>query len=166
MTKKTVGAVASELMQKEPDKISIQEQQEAMQQDYMKNLLEAVDRGYKKYDGDFFVEVQTKNEKLLPNVFRNYFIDRVSCPTPNYDQSLFRYNRKKGEVEYIWTIPSREACHHLKNNQLEVVNEEQQLLRFVLMFDNGTLFLMCKKFNGEQIDSPLLNKETNGSDLV
>lgn len=162
--KDTVGAIASSLMQQKQEKISVQEQQEAMQSEYMKNLVDAVDRGYKKYPGNFFVEVQTKNEPLLPNVFRNYFIDRVSCPTPNYDQSVFRYNREKGEVEYIWTIPSRDACHHIKNNAMEIVREEQQLLRFVLMFDNGTLFLMCKKFNGEELDSPLLTKETKNDD--
>ncbi len=162
--KDTVGAIASSLMEQKQEKISAIEQQEAMQSEYMKNLLEAVDRGYKKYSSNFFIEVQTKNEPLLPNVFRNYFIDRVSCPTPNYDQSLFRYDREKGEVEYIWTIPSRDTCHHLKNNAMEVAQEEQQLLRFVLMFDNGTLFLMCKKFNGEQIDSPLLTKETQNDE--
>ncbi len=165
MKKQTVGKIASDLLARPQEKISIIEQQEAMQKEYMKNLLDAVDRGYKEFPNDFFIEVQTKNEKLLPNVFRNYFIPRSSCPTPNYDQSVFRYNRQIAQVEYIWTVPSRDASFYLRDNAAEVVTEERQLLYFVLKFDDGTLFKICKKFNGEEFDSPKLIKEVNGKSI-
>ncbi len=156
---KTIGSVVSDLSQKQTEKTSIVEQQTAMQEDYMKNLTLAVDRGYKKYDGDFFIHVETKAEKLLPNTFRNYFIDRLTCPTPNYDQSVFRYNRKSGQIEYLWTIPDRETCFHLKDHALEVVAAEQGLLSFVLKFDDGTLFKMMKKYNGEKLESIEIKKD-------
>lgn len=159
MTKKTVGKTVSELSSKKTENISVIDQQREMQKDYMKNLLDAVDRGYKKYNGDFFVHVETKAEPLLPNTFRSYFIDRLSCPTPNYDQSVFRYNRVKGEIEYLWTIPDRATAHHLIESALEVAPEERELLNFVLKFSDGTLFKLCKKFNNEKLDSPELIKE-------
>jgi hypothetical protein len=154
--KKTVGQASLEASQKTSDVISAIEQQEAMQQDYMKHLLDTIDAGYAKYSADFYVEVITKNEKLMPNVFRNYFVDRSSCPTPNYDQSVFKYNRQKEQVEYIWTIPSRDATHHLVENQAIVDKSERQLTEFCVLFASGELFKLMKKLNGELSDSPAL----------
>ena len=159
MTKETVGKIATDLAQKQQEKISVMEQQEAMQKDYMKHLCDTIDDGYNKYDGDFFVTVLTKREKLLPNVFRNYFMHRKSCPTPNYDQSLFRYNKELGQVEYIWTIPDRDVCKHLLENESQLPKDEQQLLSFVKMFKAGALGELCKKYNNEKPDSPELIKK-------
>ena len=161
MTKKTVGKIATELQEKNTEKISIIDQQREMQKQYMNDLMVAVDRGCQMFDKDFFIHVETKVEKLLTNVVRNYFIPRLSCPTPNYDQSVYRYNRDQGRIEYIWTIPDRDSAHHLLLNSKDVVQEERELLNFVIKFADGTLFKICKKYNNEQDDSPAL-KETNG----
>lgn len=157
--KKTVGKIATELQQQNTEKINIIDQQRQMQKDYMNDLMVAVDRGCNLFDGDFFIHVETKLEKLLSNVIRNYFIPRLTCPTPNYDQTVFRYNRKDGRIEYLWTIPDRETSHHLLDHANEVVQEEKELLNFIAKFANGTLFRMCKKYNNEQDDSPLLKEE-------
>lgn len=156
MNKKTVGEHSVELAQKKQEKISIIEQQEAMQEDYLANLIECVQEHKKSFPGDFYVVVITKNEKLMPNVFRNYFTARQSCPTPNYDQTVFRYIRAAEEIEYIWTIPSREASHHLKNNALQVHPSEKELLNMVLAFADGSLYKLSKQLNGERDDSPLI----------
>jgi hypothetical protein len=155
-TKKTVGAQAVEAAQDTPGSISVMEQQAQMQSEYMKYLLEQVDIGYEKYKNTFYIEVQTKNEKLLTNVFRNYFIDRKTCPTPNYDQSVYRYNMEKGQVEYLWTVPSRDACFHLLENRDKVVQEERGLLEFVLLYARGDLLKLCKKLNNELEHSTIL----------
>lgn len=147
--KKTVGAHSLELSLQIPEKISIIEQQQAMQEDYMKYLLDIVDEGFKLYPGDFYVVVITKNEKLMPNVFRNYFFHRSTCPTPDYDQSVYRYNRSAERVEYIWTIPTKEACLYILDNQLIIDKSEHDLLNFVLDFKNGKLYDLAKKFNKE-----------------
>ena len=102
---------------------------------------------------------ETKCEPLLPNTYRNYFIDRQTCPTPNYDQAVYRYNRKKEQIEYIWSIPDRETCHHLRINAMHVVPRERELLSFVLKFADGTLFKLCKKLNGEKLETPELIKD-------
>ncbi len=157
--KKTIGSIVTELSQKAPESRSPIEIQREMQKEYMRELLQAVDRGFNRYPKDFFIHVETKKEKLLHNTFRNYFIDRQTCPTPNYDQSVYKYDREKGQVEYIWTIPDRETCHHLINNAQYVVKSEQELLDFVIKFANGSLFKLCKKLNGEKLETPELIKE-------
>lgn len=154
---KTVGQQSVEALQEKSQEISVIEQQKQMQSEYMKYLLTSIDEGFNLYRTSFFVEVQTKNEKLMPNVFRNYFIHRRSCPSPNYDQSVFRYNVDKGQVEYLWTVPSRDVCFHLKDNATLVSHDEKDLLGFVLKFADGTLFKMCKHYNDEKPNSPELN---------
>lgn len=147
--KLTVGQVAVDLMAKEQDPLSPIDLEKQMQSEYMQYLLDCIDAHYHLFPGNFFIQVITKNEKLLHNVFRNYFTARRSCPTPDYDQTVFKYDREKGAVEYVWTIPSRDACYHLLQNAKEVVQEERALLSFVAQFESGELAKICMRLNGE-----------------
>lgn len=148
--KETVGKFAVEGMLKEPETRSVIELEQEMQKEYMNELLNCIDKHYNDFDGDFYIVVITKREKLLHNVLRNYFMARRSCPSPQYDQSVFRYLKKDGVVDYLWTVPSEDACIHLKENALAVVEEERPLLNFVLQFSDGTLLKIAKKLNGEE----------------
>ncbi len=156
--KETVGAIALDLMQKTPESRDPIEIERAMQEDYIKELVKCVDIHKPLLMGNFFLVVITKNEKLMPNVFRNYFSARQSCPTPDYDQSVFRYNRVDDCIEYLWTVPSKDTCHHLKDNAVQVAPEERDLLKMVLDFADGTLYKLCKKLNNEEEKSPLIVK--------
>jgi len=161
MAKRTLGSIVNDLALQKPDSRDPIEIQRTVQKDYMANLINAVDRGLKKYTNNFFIHVETKKEPLLSHTYRNYFIDRLTCPTPNYDQSVFKYNRVRGRIEYLWTIPDRETCFYLKNNINLVDPAEHELLDFVIKFDNGTLLRLCKKLNGEKVDSTQLEGAKN-----
>lgn len=152
----TVGAISSKLLLEQPASQDPIELQREMQEDYIKNLCECVEKHKNSLFGNFFIIVITKNERLMPNVFRNYFTARQTCPSPDYDQTVFRYNRQAEQIEFIWVIPSQDASHHLKKNAHLVVKEEQELLKFVLAFSDGTLYKMAKRFNGEKEDSIIL----------
>lgn len=149
----TVGKIASQLMQKEPESRDPIELQREMTSEYIANLIECVNRYKKTFVHDFYVVVITKNEKLLPNVFRNQFFARLTCPTPDYDQSVYKYYCNKEQLQYVWTIPSQDACIHLLKNELLVDKSESELLNFVKQFSEGKLFKMAKKLNGEKLDS-------------
>lgn len=157
MVKKTVGKIATELKEKQPETLNPIELQREMQKEYIKELTDCALSFRANNHGDFFIVVLTKNEKLLDNVFRNYFFARKTCPTPDYDQSVWKYDAANEQIHFIWVIPSREASFHLKENALQVVPEEQVLLQFVLQFADGTLYKLCKKLNGES-DTNLLVK--------
>ena len=88
----------------------------------------------------------------------NYFYARLSCPTPDYDQTLYKYSHKQESLTFLWVIPSRDTCQLLKDNALQVVPEERELLGFVLNFADGSLFKLAKKLNGEVEDSSLLQE--------
>ncbi len=157
--RKTAGQEAIEIFQKGDKENSPIELQREMTREYYQNLIDCALEGRKKFNGRFFIVVLTKNERLLYNVFRHFFLSRKSCPTPDYDQSVFKYDHKTEEIEYMWTIPSEDACFHLQKHAHEVVKEEQHLLSFVLDFMSGRLFQMAKKLNGErEKDSFLIDK--------
>ena len=154
--RKNVGQYVYDFSGISDKEISVQQLQQAMQEDYMSNLLACVDNAYPKYKKTFYVVVTTKKEPLLDKVYRNYFYARQSCPTPDYDQTVYRYNDEEGAIEYLWTIPSKDACLIYLENAPFIDSEEYDLLEFVQKFADGTLFRLAKKFNGEEEDSSRL----------
>ena len=158
MSKKTIGALAYESLLLEPETRDPIELQREMQKEYIDNLVECVETNRKEIQGDFYVVVLTKMERLLTNVMRNYFFARRSCPTPDYDQAVYRYNAAADAIEYLWCIPDRDTAHSLKAQMLEVTTEENMLLQHILDFDDGTLYTLAKRLNKEKKDSNIIEK--------
>lgn len=166
---KTLGSIASDLISKSDNSnINPQEIQRAQEKEYLDNLAWCVKHALKQVDcsdikghdecvkrsaleGDFFVSALLKKEKLLENVLRNYFVASKACPTPSYDQTIYKYNAAKGDIEFIWVVPDRETCLTFKENITKIVPEEQGLLKFILEFYDGTLYKKMKRFNGEEM---------------
>jgi hypothetical protein len=155
-TKPTFGQQYVDVAYKEPESRDPIELQREMQKEYLDNLKETILAFRRSNPQDFFAVVTTKREKLMPNVLRNYFFCRLSCPTPEYDQSVYYYNHSDEGVAYLWTVPDKETCFHLRDNALMVHPEEQLLLQYVLQFFDGTLLNIAKRFNKEHKDSPLI----------
>lgn len=152
--RKKAGQVAYDLLLKAedtPEPISVQELQEAAQSDYINTLIKTANEGKLVYEGDFFIEVNTKREKWTSNALRNFFAHRISCPTPYYDQSVYMVCRMADEIRYIWTIPCMEGCKYLISNAVNVHPDSKQTLQMVLDFKDGTLMALSKKLNNEKI---------------
>lgn len=165
MSQKTVGSHVLDLSSKTPDSLDPIEIQRATEQEYIKELIWCIKHAQKKsscrdecdkecanrtaLDGDFFIECLTKKEKILENTLRNYFIPRKSCPTPHFDQTVYRYDKNKDDVEFLWVVPDKDTCETFHQNKNKIVPAEQDLLRNVLAYYDGTLFRMMKQFNGE-----------------
>ena len=167
----TVGKIASDLAGQAPSSIDPREIQHATEKEYLDNLIWCVNHARKKLDcsdikdhnycskrpameGSFFIAALVKKEKLLVNVLRNYFIPTVSCPTPHYDQTVYRYNHEKDDIEYLWTVPDQETCEIFIENKQIIVPAERSLLRNVLAYSDGSLFRLCRKYNKETKDTP------------
>lgn len=155
---KTVGKLSQELIVKQQhDTHSAEEQMREQLSDYEKSVVECVDTNKKTYPGDFFVSVLTKRERLLTNVMRNYFFARYTCPTPEWDQAVYRYDRDDDAIELLWVIPSWQACEALRRDLLNLTDKERLLANYVLALDDGTLLRLAKQMNGEKQDSILLH---------
>ena len=92
----------------------------------------------------------------MQNVLRGYFFARRSCPTPDYDQAVYRYRKDGDELEFLWVVPSADSVNLMKNNVESVPTEQYALLGFVLKFVDGTLLDFAKQQNKERRGSHLL----------
>jgi hypothetical protein len=156
MERPTVGQVSSDLLQRDVyGDITAGEQMREQLAEYEQFLHECVSSGKAQYSGDFFVVVLTKRERLMANVFRNYFFARQSCPTPSYDQTVFHYHREGDELEFLWTLPNPAAIKNLLVHKHELDPSCFELLRMVLAFLDGDLDKKAQVLNGET----LLKKE-------
>lgn len=168
MKRKTVGQISTELAQKTPDTLDPIEIQRATEKEYLDNLVWCVNHAQKTVDCsaipghdecknrsswqcDFYISALIKREPLLTNVLRNYFLPTLACPTPFYDQTVYKYNHEKGDVEFLWVVPDKETCEIFRENKDIIAREERGLLKFVLEYYDGTLFNLAKKLNGESI---------------
>jgi hypothetical protein len=154
----TVGKIATDLSAKGHDSNTVIDVQRELQKDYMASVWECINRHLSLYSGDFYVQIVTKREKLLENVFRNYFMAHQWCPSPDYNQSMFKFHRSSNRLEYLWTLPDPETAIYLVRNASKLPPEEKELLFYVLCDYNGTLLKRAKSFNGEQELTPLLIK--------
>lgn len=165
----TVGKIARDLLLKSPDSRDPIEIQRATENEYLANLEWCVNHALKKVDcsaikghdgcsirealiGDFFVSVLLKKEKVLENVLRNYFVASISCPTPHFDQTVYKYDSKKEGVQFLWVIPDQETCLTFKENKHIIVPAERGLLQFILDYYSGHLHRVCKAQNGETMN--------------
>lgn len=148
--KKTVGAVSQELLHKSSQlDHSALEQMQEMLTDWDKNIQECLDAGKQIYANDFYLTVETKKEPKMKNVIRNYFIHRSTCPTPGYDQTVYKFHRSDERLEFLWVVPSKETYFMMMNHALEIPSEERDLLGFVMADADGTLLRKSKKLNQE-----------------
>lgn len=157
--KKTVGAAAVELAAQADNKHTVVDQMEENLTDYEKEVIDCAARGLKAYNSDFFVVVLTKKERLFQNIFRNFFFHRKSCPTPEYDQTVYRYLYKSDALELLWCVPDKETCLVYMRDALLVHPNEKELLNYVIGFNDGTLDQMARKLNKEPGDSLFLENK-------
>lgn len=147
--RKTVGAHSSELLAKPDGPTNPQEYQRASQKDYIETLLDTAVQARKKWEGDFFITVVTKKERLMKNVLRNYFMARHSCPTPDYDQTVYKFRAEDEEIVFLWTIPAQDICYDLLRNALQIPPEERDLLYNIIRFKEGELMKLAQIENKE-----------------
>lgn len=158
--KKTVGEHSLELQQKHEPINVIDLQREVMagtnsKKSYEETLWDTVDSGKKdpKIEKDFFIVALTKAERVMKNVFRNMFFYRQSCPTPQYDQSVWKYHKKDDELEYLWTVPSKQYTHLLPHLIDELPPEQKRLVYMIDAFVKGDLDRLAEKLNKEELNT-------------
>lgn len=147
----TCGQAALDLYCKVPDTLNVHELTQEQLTEYESNVQWCYNRGKKIYDGqEFYIVVLTKWERILGHkVLHPLFMPRRSCPTPEWDQTVYRCPRDSGEIEYLWTLPDKETYNQYLANPELVHPDEFQLLSFVLKDKNGELLALVKKLNGE-----------------
>ncbi len=151
-SKVTVGKLSSELLQRDTsaDHTAGEQMQEQLRE-YEDNIAACINSGKTQYPTDFFVVVITKRERLMANVIRNYFFARLSCPSPDYDQTVYHYHRSSDHLEFKWVIPSPVAVKDMIRHRTNLDPSFYVLLKFVLEFLDGTLEAKARSLNSEPV---------------
>lgn len=149
---KTLGQIAIKLQEKAHEEAdhTVAERIAQTSDDYWNIVLNAYQEGRKKFTGDFYIEMCMKYSKLFWNVNPQWLpMLRYTCPTPMFEQSVFRYNKEDDALEYLWTVPDIHSCSWLIANALNVPDDQKELLSFVVDFKEGNLYRLMKKLNKE-----------------
>jgi len=155
--RKTVGELSLDLSKKAPDAQNAIDQMREQLSEYEENVLKCIKNNRNKYEKEFYVVVLTKKERLMQNVLRGFYFARKTCPTPDYDQAVYRYTKSGDHLEFLWVIPSADTVNLMKNNVAYVPSDQYALLGFVLKFVDGTLLDFAKKQNKEKRDSNIID---------
>jgi len=154
--RKTAGQASIDLLQEDPKEQDIYEIREVALADYTKKVENCINEGTTKYIDDFYVVVEAKRERLMPNVLRNFIFSRASCPTPHYGQTVYHFNKKTSEIAFLWIVPDKDICKHIYENMLLIPEYERDLLKCVMDFYDGTLLRQAQLLNREnQITSDI-----------
>jgi len=136
--------------------IELRQLSEQFTKDYMANIEKAAMSGKKRYSNQdyhlpFYVVVLLRKEKLMRKVVRSGFLYRKTCPTPNYDQTVYIFDPKTDQLSFLWVIPSPEICSSLYKNKYMLETQQNKLLPYVKDFIEGRLYIKCKELNGETL---------------
>lgn len=134
-----VGAVSTRLLEKADGKQGVVDTQREADKEYFQEIEKCVNN-HKEWKDPFYVCVLHKRERLLENVVRRYFLGRKSIPTPEYDQTLWRYYPHSGNLEFIWCIPDKNTTLWMYSNPQDVPEEQKHLHKFIVEFINDNLY--------------------------
>lgn len=146
-----LGKISADLARKTPDSRDPIELQRAMCKDYDDQLMDCIKTHKQEFMQDFYVVVHFVGEKLYPNVVRNYFMGRKSCPTPEYNQIVYEYKISDDSLNFMWVVPDKITCQVYRDSAVSVHPQKHDLLRFVLDFYDGTLDAISKQRNSKTI---------------
>ena len=156
--KPTFGEQYIKGVQSASGKAPVSEIRDGLLSEWDKNVFEVIEKSRKIIPSrHFYICVTTKREFLVKNTIRNYFESKYDCPTPQYEQAVYRIRTGGNEWQLMWVIPNKEACIYLKNNALLVPEEEKQLLNWVIDFSEGKLDQLAQKENKEPIQKIEIN---------
>lgn len=149
--KQTIGQIVYDLQNKPQDSIEAGDLMSLEEQRYCKELEKAIALGKQEFEGDFYIEVMLKKEKLYENMLpRIYAIPRTTCPTPFYAQDAYKYKRATGDIAYLWSVPNPDICDYLEQNERVLEGPDKDLYQFVLQHHDGTLLRLANELNGEE----------------
>lgn len=153
---KTIGQHAYELNQKEPDTTRAMDLTEAQASGWDHTIKEAYNLGRKGLPNkDFYIEIQVKWEQIFgrerPQLHQYSFV-KNSCPTPQYDQTIYKYHHREDKLEFLWTLPDKDTYNYYVDNAATLHPDRWELLKFVLADKNGELLRQAKILNGESLE--------------
>lgn len=140
-------------IKKDSGKASVKDIRTGLLSEWDKNIFELIEKTREIIKSErFYVSVTTKREYLAPHTIRNYFESKYHCPTPQFEQVVYRIKENSNDWQLMWVIPNKEACNYLIFHRHRIPLDEHALLGYVLEFFQGKLDQRAQKENGEIIE--------------
>lgn len=100
---------------------------------------------------DFYVVCMQMEERMLMKKPKFMFFARHSCPTPIFQQSVWKYHHLSKDLEYLWTICDKLTFNAMLQNPQKYINNAEygNQCKFVHLMANGELESWVKKENSE-----------------
>jgi len=111
---------------------------------YKIKLEEAVNRGIKRFSGDFYIEVHFVRNKMFRKGFSIIAKERLTPSAPLPDRDLIYYYRKSSSMKVLWSIPEKILCKNINLIPLGTSNSEE-VRNSIRNFNNGTYRLLYEK---------------------
>ena len=146
-----IGKVAYDLLQKPDYKQGVVDTQREVDKEFFSEIQKCVERKpHKDWKSPWYIIVLNRRERTMVNVVRRQFFGRQTLPTPEYDQTVFRYYPGTGNLEFIWCLPDKNTTLWMYDSPEQVPKEQDWLKNFVFDYINGTLYAsMIKKYPEE-----------------
>ena len=137
----TVGEEAYKRLLNPDHKQGIIDTQREIDKKYFDGIEECVKlhKGKHGFEGDFFIVVIAKKERLMENVIRRYYVARQTLPAPEFDQTVWRY-LKEGDLQFIWVVPDHNTAQEMYHHPERVPKEEMHLYKMVKALMEGRLY--------------------------
>jgi hypothetical protein len=104
-----------------------------------------------KFEGDFYIINLHKAEKI--GALRCFFFPKKSCPTPTYNQIVYKYDHQSNQMPMLWCIPDKntvkmmyEAFIHDKSS---IPQEMYRLANHCIKFISGEYDSLAARENNE-----------------
>lgn len=135
----TVGAIAAQAEHLGSPTNDVRELQRGMESNKMDHVHKALERGLKRYDSRYIYVVVLRIFDSLTKTIRNRYFPSDICPTPNFNQAVFEYDRDHGNLDLLYVLPALNTCNYLLANPFYLNANDRQLLSYIYNFRDGTL---------------------------
>lgn len=146
--KKTAGELVQEVNKnKYDDDTPVGDQVSRSTDRHLEDLEKAIELGQKNIKGDFFVEIRCKEFKSLEKLYLYKPFVRRTCPYPDFDQTVYHYDSKRGEVIFRWTIPGKKQSRTFLKIFPDIKAEDYDLFEMLVAYKQGYLHEMADDLN-------------------
>ena len=156
--KKTIGQIIREHDIKGPGiEDHVREYSKGMALDAIEAARKAADdvKDLDTYKGkDFYVVLSMFPDPVLQQP-RIMPFTRKSPPTPAYNQDVYKYLHRTGDLYYLWSLPDKHRCYDIMRNPSQYLNDKSwyKIARMVQHAFSGKLLEIVKQENGELKDA-------------
>jgi hypothetical protein len=138
----TVGTEAVKLASAGDDRIEAREIQGEADKEYFSEVEECTKRApAKDWTQPYCIVVQVTKPGYLINVIRRRFFARQTLPEPQPDQTVWRYDPKTSDLEFLWALPDLPTINEISAARHMLSSEEQMLGEMVVDYLERKLFM-------------------------